>query len=744
VIVARPEFAEVVFNHPLRDRFTYRIPDSWKTVPPLGARVQATFARRPRQLGFVVGTTNSPGFDPKKILPLENLLDEAPLFPEPMLPLLEWLAEYYQCSLGEALFAAFPFGSRTDVRRAKLIERGPEYDRLVSSEKLTPQRKKVLKCFTSPAAQYPLRQLAEVAGVSEGVVQGLVKLGALDSVEVSFTHPVSEAEELYRSDPVELNEAQKDSVVRLSENLRAGKYRQFLLHGVTGSGKTEVFLAAIAEALAQGKTALVLVPEISLTPQTAARYRGRFPGLVEVLHSGLSQARRYDAWNRVREGESPVVVGTRSAVFAPLPNLGLVVVDEEHDPSYKQSDPAPRYHARDVAIYRGLLSGAVVLLGSATPSLESYENVSRKKAVLLELPARATAHQLPEVRLIDMRQRSPSERILSAEARAALSETLGMGLQSILFLNRRGHSTQLSCRECGYVLQCENCSVSLVWHGSDQSLRCHYCSYRQSEPELCPACGSVWIRARGYGTEQVAEGVTSIFPAARVERIDLDTTREEGSHDRILSRLRKGEIDILVGTQMVSKGLDMPGVRLVVVVQAETSLNIADFRAPERSFALLTQVAGRAGRGEHAGLVLVQSYQPHHYSIRLALNHDYLGFRKQERRLRHQLALPPHTRLVNFRVEGEEESKVRKTIQDLAALIEPEVNKRKKSGCRLIGPTPCPLERLQNRYRWQFLIATLDAAQRAEILAHPPLQELLRKPPAKIKVVVDVDPLALL
>jgi primosomal protein N' (replication factor Y) len=737
-----PKYAQVVFNHPLRDRFTYRIPEDWQSPPPIGARVRASFARRPGQIGFVLGHSDTCDFDERKVLPLDDCLDSDPVFTPELLKLIDWVSEYYFCSEGEALFAAFPYGGRTEVRLPQLLRRGPNYQAAFDLPRFSAQRRKVLECFEDPEIAFEPKELRDLAGVGQSVLKALADVGALEYTDKPGRGSVSAAEDFYRTPPPALNPDQESAVDAIKKRLREGGYEMFLLHGVTGSGKTEVFLQAIEETLAHAKTALVLVPEIALTPQTAARYRGRFPGRVEVLHSGLSQARRFDAWRRVRAGEIPVVVGTRSAVFAPLPNLGLLVVDEEHDSSYKQADPAPRYHARDVATYRGLLCEAAVVLGSATPSLESYENVSRKKGTLLKLPDRATAHPLPEVRMVDMRYRAPSERILSQEAKTAIGETLAMGLQSILFLNRRGHSTQLACRECGHAMECQNCSVTLVWHESDRTLRCHHCAYRQPEPEVCPSCGSVWIRARGYGTQQVAQTVTEIFPKARVERIDLDTTREEGAHDRILSALRKGEIDILVGTQMVSKGLDMPGVRLVVVVQAETSLNIADFRAAERSFALLTQVAGRAGRGAEPGTVLVQSYQPQHYSIRMALKHDYLAFRSHERRFRGQLGLPPHTRLLNCRVEGPDEEKVRNHIQGLVEQFAPRVEKDR--GARLIGPTPCPLERIQNRYRWQFLVVTRDALERKSLLEYPEINKALIKQPSKLRVIVDVDPVNLL
>ncbi len=737
-------YAQIVFDHPLREAFTYRIPDEWEVPPPVGARVLAPFGGRDRQLGFVTGHTESPDFDLARIRDLTSSIDTEPVFHNRMLELLTWISGYYCCSLGEVLFAAFPFGMRTRTQLERVLIKGPKWDEILNKEKLSPKRRKVLECFSGERQVFPSTELRSLSGASQTVLKSLVESGALEYTTRRPPTRISEAEALYRSERPLLNAEQMAAVSKVVEALQTRSYHQFLLHGITGSGKTEVFLHAIEKTLELGKTVLVLVPEIALTPQTAARYRGRFPGQVEVLHSGLTQSRRFDAWQRVRNGEIPIVVGTRSAVFAPLQNPGLIVVDEEHDPSYKQADPAPRYHARDVASYRGHLENAVVLLGSATPSLESYENVQRGKSLLLLLPNRATAHQLPKIELVDMRHRPPTERVLSREVRNAIQETLDLRLQTILFLNRRGHSTQLACRECGKALECPNCSVTLVWHSRDRSLRCHHCGYFQVEPETCPGCGSVWIRARGYGTEQVLEIVADSFPQARSERIDLDATQEQGAHDRILSRLRKGEIDILVGTQMVSKGLDMPGVRLVVVVQAETALNVADFRSAERSFALLTQVAGRAGRGEHPGLVLIQSYAPNHYSIFSALRHDYTGFRRIENRFRRQLGLPPHTRLVNIRVESEEEGKAEAVCKELGILIEEIIGPLKSKGCRMIGPAPCPLERLQGRWRWQVLIAARDGRDRAAVLKEPRLSAYLLKGQNKVKINVDVDPMNVL
>ena len=737
-------YIQVVFNHPLRDEFTYKKPNAWDDLPLAGSRILAPFSNRPRQIGFITSLSNTTDYDPARIKEPDDLLDESPVITGNLMELARWITDYYFCSMGETLFAAFPFGSRTSVRQEQVYICGPSYETVYKQPKLSPKRRQALELFAEPGTAMSAAEIKEKAGGGVAVIKALLHENAL-SLRARPNQPrISEAEKQYQTPPVDLNADQVQAVRTISDSLGMGGYHQFLLHGVTGSGKTEVFLRSIDEALALGKSTLVLVPEIALTPQTAARYRGRFPGRVEVLHSGLSQSRRFEAWMRVRAGEVPIVVGTRSAVFAPLENLGLIIVDEEHDPSYKQSDPAPRYHARDVACYRGMIEKAVVVLGSATPSLESYENVLRKKSTLLHLPQRATAHALPQIELVDMRHRPPTERILSSRARDAIEETLSMGLQSILFLNRRGHSTQLQCRDCGKALECQHCSVTLVWHSRDRSLRCHHCGYVQGEPEACPYCRSAWIRARGFGTEQVLETIASFFPSARSERIDLDVTQEQGSHDRILSRFRKGEIDILVGTQMVSKGLDMPGVRLVVVVQAETALNVADFRASERSFSLLTQVAGRAGRGEHPGLVLVQSYAPSHYSIFTALRHDYLAFRRIESRFRKQLGLPPHTRLLNLRVESEIAEKAEELAKEMMQLIQQPLKGIAPSICRVIGPTPCPLEKLLGRWRWQILLASRDGKIRQQILNSPELREKLLKPPSKTRLIIDVDPISVL
>ncbi|MBE7560096.1 primosomal protein N' [bacterium] len=466
-------------------------------------------------------------------------------------------------------------------------------------------------------------ELAERAGVSESAVRALQARGILAARERELIRRPEPGEPLFAYAAPTLNAAQERVLSAVTRAQGEHRFAPFLLCGVTGSGKTEVYIRAIERALAAGRTALVLVPEISLTPQAMERYRHRLGDRVGILHSGLSGGERFDAWRRARSGELSVIIGTRSAVFAPLSKLGLIVVDEEHDGSYKQDDPAPRYHGRDVAMMRARLAACPILLGSATPALESYTNALEKKYTLLSLPRRAVEHDLPDVELVDMRGHDPDKGPLSDELAEALDECLAAGGQAILFLNRRGFSPQVLCARCGHIVQCPSCSVALVQHKQPPGLLCHHCEHRQPEPRICPACHGEWMRYRGVGTEQLAQWVEENYAGARIARLDLDTTRKRDAHTRLLSAFRRRETDVLVGTQMISKGLDMPGVTLVGVIDADIGLAMPDFRSAERTFMLLTQVAGRAGRGEHPGRVFIQSHCPNPYAVLAAISQNY-------------------------------------------------------------------------------------------------------------------------
>jgi primosomal protein N' (replication factor Y) len=548
--------------------------------------------------------------------------------------------------------------------------------------------------------------------------------------------------------------------------------RTFLLYGVTGSGKTEVYLQAIAHCLQQKKGAIVLVPEISLTPQTVERFKARFCSgplqtLVAVLHSHLSAGERHDEWHKIRQGRAKIVIGARSAIFAPVDPLGLIIVDEEHEHSYKQEE-APRYHARDVAVVRGQSEGAVAVLGSATPSLESFYNVQKGKYALLELRQRADDKKMPLVRVIDMRQEARKEKgtpIFSQKLKEEITRRLEHKEQVMLFLNRRGYATSLQCPKCGYVAECPNCSLALTYHRAKQKVCCHICGHEAPAPAVCPneKCRNPAIRYAGLGTEKVEDALTKLFPHARVKRMDSDTLKRKEDYRRILGDFRIGKIDILVGTQMIAKGLHFPNVTLVGIIYADLSLHQPDFRAAERTFQLLTQVAGRAGRGDVEGEVVVQAFTPFHPAIQYARRHDFAGFYEQEIEFRQQLRYPPITRVALLTLKGRNEEKVRFSAEHLRKQLEEKLlddsppsrpadtlspRGGEREGVRgafkdiiIAGPAPAPLLRAETFYRYQLMLRTRQMSRLSQSLAG--LMETLALP-EDVSLTVDIDPVDLI
>jgi primosomal protein N' (replication factor Y) len=547
--------------------------------------------------------------------------------------------------------------------------------------------------------------------------------------------------------PFILSDDQLRVLERIQSAISKGKYQAFLLFGVTGSGKTEVYLRAIEEVIKTNRQAILLVPEISLTAQMISYFRSRMQQPLAVLHSGLSRAERYREWQRIQEGRVSLAIGVRSAIFAPFPRLGIIIVDEEHDPSYKQEERI-HYNARDLALVRGKLEKAIVILGSATPSLESFFNAQQGKIELLTLPSRIERRAMPEVKIVDMRcQRDPENQppFLSQELRVALERTTAQGEQAILFLNRRGHSTFSLCRDCGFVYRCPNCSVSLIYHLSERTFRCHYCDYRILAPDRCPQCSSLNLELFGSGTQRIEDEIGKMFPKARVLRMDRDTTKKRQAHQKIYEQVRSGKVNLLVGTQMVTKGYDFPRVTLVGVLAADLSLNIPDFRSGERTFQLLTQVAGRTGRGSQAGSVIIQTYNPNHYSIQFAKNQDFEGFYRREIEFRKEMGYPPLIRLIALRMEGNSQEKIIRFANRLAERARILLHEEKKfqKGVEVLGPSPAPLARLKGKFRFQMLFkgspwAVLHAFAE-EILS---FSERNRMP--GVKMTIDVDPINML
>jgi primosomal protein N' (replication factor Y) len=564
----------------------------------------------------------------------------------------------------------------------------------------------------------------------------LVRAGLLSARDEEVYRPVLRDDAELHDHVVQLTAAQRHAVDTIARDMGAG-FRTLFLWGVTGSGKTEVYLHSIAACLAMQRTALVLVPEISLTHQLIDRVRARFGEQVAVLHSGLSEGERWDQWRQIARGGLPIVVGARSAVFAPLPRLGLVVVDEEHDSAYKQEDGV-HYNGRDVAIMRAKLSGCPALLGSATPAMETFHNGSTGRYQVLTLPERVEARPLPSVEIVDLR-RSPQagkQLLLSPKLAAALKANLAARGQSLVFLNRRGFANFMQCHACGEALKCPNCSVTLTLHRRWNALRCHHCDYTISPPTACSACGGLSLSAWGAGTEQVEAALRHELSGARIGRMDRDTTSRKGSQREILSAWERREYDVLVGTQMITKGHDIPGVTLVGVLLADLSLNLPDFRAAERTFQLLTQVGGRAGRGQRPGRVIIQTLQPDHFSLQCALHHDYQRFAGHELATRRELSYPPFARMVQIRCEGEGAETTERIARALADRIRTVASK----GITILGPAPAPLERLRRRYRWQVLVRGRNgAAVRAATAAG---RDTVRREARKldVRVIVDVDP----
>jgi len=576
--------------------------------------------------------------------------------------------------------------------------------------------------------------VASLSAAERGALRALVTAG-LARVEHRAVPRAAEARPVAAPQGMTLTPAQAQSVDALTAAL-AGGFASFLLHGITGSGKTEVYLRVIAAARAAGRGALVLVPEIALTPQLAARFRARFGDDVAVLHSALPPRERLAAWRQLRAGEVGIALGARSAVFAPVHALGVVVVDEEHDPSFKQEEGV-RYHARDLAVVRAQRAGAIAILGSATPSLESAHNVARGRFTRLALPERATPRPLPDVTVVDLRRHPPGpDGLLSAPLAEALGAALAAGEQSILFLNRRGFSTVLLCHACGHVVRCPSCAVSMTYHRGRSRLVCHYCGRVQHVPERCPSCSSTRLERMGAGTERVEAIIRERYPDARVARLDRDTAgagpAAGGGLQAILARMHAGEIDVLVGTQMVTKGHDFPGVTLVGVLRPDQTMNLPDFRAAERTFQLIEQVAGRAGRGDRPGRVVIQTYDPEHPSIVAAATHDYDGFAREELAAREETGYPPYARMIALRIDCRDGAKAR-----AAASLAAEAARRAGPDVTVRGPAEAPLAMLRGRARWQVWLSSRD---RAAVAAAARAAAAAVRPTGDLRLAVDVDP----
>jgi primosomal protein N' (replication factor Y) len=799
--------ARVSLEIALRKEFDYSIPPGLIGQVEVGSRVQVPFG--PRKIyGCVTALAEESAR--ANLKPILKVIGAQTMVTPKVLQLARWIAEYYCCAPETALKSVLPEAVRKKRETdegwkkqlfARALPPTGEFPRL-------PKRQQQVWNLIEERREILLTELLELAETTAATVRKLEDRGLVEiSSEISERDPYAR-EHILPSQPLLLNPAQEKALaeitkamggtgvppVALSVLLKAGtavsepsaqkeirrdaeskpagrlfhpQPSTFLLHGVTGSGKTEIYLQALAHALEQGKGAIVLVPEISLTPQTVERFKARFSSgklqtLVAVLHSHLSTGERHDEWHKIRQGRARIVIGARSAIFAPVEPLGLIIVDEEHEHTYKQEE-APRYHARDVAIMRGQMEGAVVVLGSATPSLESYYNCKKGKYALLELPERVDNQKMPHVRVVDMRQAAYKEKgppIFSPQLKEAITQRLERGEQTILFLNRRGYSTALQCPKCGYVAQCPNCSLALTYHRIEQKLSCHICGHNEKVPSVCPnpKCKNPAIRYAGTGTQKVEELLGKLFPTARVRRMDADTMKRKDDYRKTLGDFRAGKTDILVGTQMIAKGLHFPNVTLVGIIYADLALHQPDFRAGERTFQLLTQVAGRAGRGDVEGEVFVQAFAPFHPAIQYARRHDFTGFYEQEMEFREQLKYPPLSRIALLTLKGRNEDKVKFSAEHLRKVLGSAVHSPQstagtanaKPDCGpkiadfrdliIAGPAPAPLLRAEQFYRYQIMLRTRAMSKLSQALAKIIGTLAL---PDDVTLAVDIDPVNL-
>lgn len=730
-----PLAASVLIDGPSELVFDYAIPDHLKILP--GCRVRIPLRNRDAT-GTVLRVQEAPQseFDLRY---LTSLVDPEPLITPALLKLAEWITSYYGTPLEQVFRSIIPASIRGDktsakIRKAAILAKKPTEIELAKLAKRAKRQHQIITLLSIADKPIPITELGGASTSSS--IKTLTEKGWVKVINLEVRRDPDANETFLPTDPLTLNEEQDEAYQTISKSLHSETPKPILLHGITGSGKTEVYLQATRTALKLGKNVIILVPEISLAPQTVERFKARFHDLTDqiaILHSNLSQGERFDEWHRIRAGKARIVIGARSAIFAPVKDPGLIIVDEEHEPAYKQENP-PKYHARDLAVVRCNLEKCTVVLGSATPSLETFQNTQLKKYQIVKMTERADGASLPLTRVVDMRIEAKKHKgrdaIISDVLRTSVEKRIEANEQVIIFLNRRGFARSLQCPPCGHVIECNHCSIPLTYHRGDERLVCHVCGFQSIVPRLCPNCQDPAIRFQGYGTEKAETILRKVFPSAKIARLDTDTTRRKNTLRDTLRAFRAKKINILLGTQMIAKGLDFPNVTLVGVLNADLSLYAPDFRAGERTFQLLTQVAGRAGRGEMAGEVIIQTSTPHSPSIQFARHHDFDGFVAQELNVRQQFQYPPFTHLALLLARSSHERRAEFTLQTLHRKLAEDLPNQVILG----DPIPSPLTKSHSQFRFQLLMR----GPNARILSHH-LNKILRATPTPEDVIVTAD-----
>ena len=730
--------AEVVFNRPLVNAFSYRVPNALRDMVAPGVRVRAPFGRGNRTLaGFCVGVRTPDGSE-RRLKDIDSVLDREPLISTEMLKLTQWIATRYLCGWGQVLESVVPAGvkKKAGTRMITMLAAASDAAQQLATVKLPAKQAAVMEALLKSDAPMRIEQLTAAADCGTGPIQTLRNKGLIVAERERASSYVQEELDVEKIDDLVLNDEQTRALNQINQTLRAGRFNTLLLHGVTGSGKTEVYIQAIREVVSYGRQAIVLVPEISLTPQTIRRFRSRFDS-VAVLHSHMTDSERHWHWQQIARGAVQVVVGARSAVFAPTPQLGIIVIDEEHETSFKQ-DSTPRYHAREVARHRAKLAKVPLILGTATPTLESWWRVQQREDTLISMPTRVAQLPLPPVVIVDTRNdpRIQGGSAIGRALRNGIQQALRDKGQIILFLNLRGFSPTVWCISCGEGIKCPDCDITLNWHKDRNEVLCHMCEFSAPPPRRCPSCESAGVRYFGIGTQKLEQEVKALFGAARVLRMDSDSMRKRGSHDEALSAFRAGEVDILLGTQMIAKGLDFPNVTLVGVIDADTILHQPDLRATERTFQLLAQVSGRTGRSSRGGRVLVQTSSPAEPAVVHASAHDYLSFVKTELQHRREAMAPPFVHIARVIFRGEREADVQEYAKQFADTIK-SLAAETEAGVRVLGPAPAPIARLRNHFRYhlQMSAVTIEQIHSLWEAAVPKLPKL-----SSVEFAVDVDP----
>jgi len=755
-------YVQVAVALPVSGTFTYTVTGELIEKVAVGKRVLASFSGR-KITAYILRII--PPEKRKGIKDIITIIDAYPLFPPQMVEFFEWLSHYYLYPIGLVIKGALPTGlnvrtpdgtrmpSKGWLDRVGLlkmvfitVKKGATVDRSLFDRKRLPRNEDEFLEMVIKKKEVSLHEIKNAFSNGAYLVDKWVRKGFLKKTRRPVVRDIVDETLFISLDPPPLNSKQTDVVERISEKLKGDAFFTYLLHGITDSGKTEVYYHAAKAAKELGKQSIIMVPEIALTVSMASLFKARFNNRVAILHSALSKGERYDQWIRIAKGDADVVIGARSALFAPLLKLGLIIVDEEHDLSYKQEEKF-RYQARDAAIVRAKLSDAVVILGSGTPSVQSYQNAAIGKYGFLTMPKRILKRELPDIKVIDMAQFERSsaaqdESIMSPPLKEAIEENLRQKKQTILFLNRRGFSSLYLCRFCGETIRCPNCEVSLTYHKYGGNLLCHYCGFSIKPPNRCPACNREDLKPYGFGTQRVVEVLEDLFPKARVERMDRDTMKRKGEVQQVLKRFMQHETDILVGTQMVTKGHDFPNVTLVGVISADLSLNYPDFRAGEVTFQLLSQVAGRTGRGNVPGKVIIQTFNPSHYAITATKDHNYTKFFSKEIALRRQVNYPPFSLIANVRLLGNSKTKTEKIATHIGMKIRNTIKKqlKRKSAVEVLGPVEAPMAKLKGKYRQQILIKSRTSRYLNQLLKEVEAFSAQILSSSGVRMIIDVDP----